>query len=505
MFQSLDKNKKIEIIKNIIILFFIVIICTSNIFGKSYIDLDEIWNFNFARNVSNGLIPYKDFNIIQTPLLAIICGGILRVFGVQLIVMRIIAVILLSAIFFLSYLILKKLTNKEIALLGLMGILVLFKDILCVDYNYSVLLIALILTYTEITQKEENFLKLRFRYDFLLGIVAGTAILFKQTTGLIVAIACIGYKIFKIRNKKDILEFIKIACIRFVGVLIPVLLFFTYLLINSAFDDFVDYAILATTTFSNKILYTELLEIDEVSILARILPIILVIMFLKLFSKNAKKEIYILFAYALSSSVVIYPISDKIHFCIGSLISFIAAIYILFDILYEEDNFKNFNDKIKLLLYGIFSFSLIFMVLLNIFNSISKFNKEYLMVSKEKELSHFKNIPENKGLKDRIKNIDNFIIDIKSQGKNVYILDAEAAIYMIPLDLYNKDYDMFLKGNIGKDGENGIIKRINSEENCIYLIKKGGLNWQNPNKVRKFIINNLKKVGEISIFDIYEK
>ena len=30
-------------------------------------------------------------------------------------------------------------------------------------------------------------------------------------------------------------------------------------------------------------------------------------------------------------------------------------------------------------------------------------------------------------------------------------------------------------------------------------------NWQNPNEVREYIMNNLKYIGDISIFYIYEK
>ena len=30
-------------------------------------------------------------------------------------------------------------------------------------------------------------------------------------------------------------------------------------------------------------------------------------------------------------------------------------------------------------------------------------------------------------------------------------------------------------------------------------------NWQNPEKVRKYIIKNMNKTGEINVFDIYEK
>ena len=113
-------------------------------------------------------------------------------------------------------------------------------------------------------------------------------------------------------------------------------------------------------------------------------------------------------------------------------------------------------------------------------------------------------IPENVGLKKRINEVDEFIIANKENGKNVYVLDAEAAIYYIPLNMYNKDYDMFLKGNLGADGEERIIKRIQSEENAVYLIKQKGLNWQNPGDVREYIINNLDYTGNISAFMIYE-
>ena len=78
-------------------------------------------------------------------------------------------------------------------------------------------------------------------------------------------------------------------------------------------------------------------------------------------------------------------------------------------------------------------------------------------------------------------------------------------MYMIPLNRYNKDYDLFTKGNLGAKGEDGIIDRIKNEENAIYLVKKDNINWQNPDNVRKYIMNNLNHIGNISIFYIYEK
>ena len=43
------------------------------------------------------------------------------------------------------------------------------------------------------------------------------------------------------------------------------------------------------------------------------------------------------------------------------------------------------------------------------------------------------------------------------------------------------------------------------EENAVYLLKMDYLNWQNPNKVRDYIMSNLNYKGNISIFYIYEK
>ena len=50
---------------------------------------------------------------------------------------------------------------------------------------------------------------------------------------------------------------------------------------------------------------------------------------------------------------------------------------------------------------------------------------------------------------ENINKIDEFILSNEKKGKSVYILDAAAAMYMIPLNKYNKDYDMLMQGNFG--------------------------------------------------------
>ena len=497
-----EESKKVKFLKDILILVVIATVAISAIFTKPISNLDEIWNFNFSRNVADGLIPYKDFNIVQMPLLAIICGIALKVLGSELIVMRVLAVILMCLIFFMSYKILEKLLPTNLTLLVFAIFLSLYKNVMCIDYNYAVLLVALILLGIELKNVKKDTFVYSFKYNFILGFIAGIAILFKQTTGIAVAMACVGYKIFEIRKKDEIKEFFKIAFTRLLGVFIPVICFFVYLAVNGALVDFVNYAILGIRTFSNKISYSSLLEDGKISYLATIVPIALVMMFVFLFKKNTKKELYVLFAYSISTFIVAFPISDEIHFLIGSMISFIAIAYMIYECVME--NFEpTSSDKLKKMAYMLISFTSIFLILFLLWNSLLEIKYKYISVEKESELQHFKNIPEDKELKDCIKSVEEYIVQEQSNGKKVYILDASAAIYYIPINQYNKDYDMFLKGNLGSEGEDGIIDRIKNEKNAVYLIKKSGLNWQNPSRVREYIINNLENGGDILYFWIF--
>ena len=54
--------------KNILLVLSIFVIIFSIIIIKPITDLDEIWNYNTARAISEGLVPYKDISMITTPL-----------------------------------------------------------------------------------------------------------------------------------------------------------------------------------------------------------------------------------------------------------------------------------------------------------------------------------------------------------------------------------------------------------------------------------------------------
>lgn len=154
--------------KNILIILFIFIAIFSIIMVKPISDLDEIWNYNTARAVSEGLVPYGDISMITTPLLPMVTTLFLKIIANEVIVSRILAASLWTGILFTTYKIfncLIKEENTSLICTGLMGILC--RNIYCIDYNVVVLFIALIILYQEL-KNIDNVQKLNKKKDFLI-------------------------------------------------------------------------------------------------------------------------------------------------------------------------------------------------------------------------------------------------------------------------------------------------------------------------------------------------
>lgn len=238
-----------------------------------------------------------------------------------------------------------------------------------------------------------------------------------------------------------------------------------------------------------------------------IILMIIILLITKILRKDNEKtnNLLTILVYSISIIIVMYPISDEIHFLIGSFISIIGLIYVAILLLQKIYNKIIYNKKYKA--YKILTL-VVWVLMLTIILTVTINNiYKYIKTDKNNKISHFRNIEINLNLENRINRIDEYILKKEQENKNVYILDAEAAIYMIPLDKYNKDYDMFLKGNIGKDGEEGQIEKIKQrDESTLYLIRKENKrsNWQTPMSVVKYIRNNLEKIDDIEIYDVYK-
>ena len=86
----MKENNKKKLRNNVYTIIFFVLIfflISSIILNKPLTDLDEMWNYNFSKNILEGRLPYKDFNIIQMPLVPYIGTIFLMIFGNQLLSM----------------------------------------------------------------------------------------------------------------------------------------------------------------------------------------------------------------------------------------------------------------------------------------------------------------------------------------------------------------------------------------------------------------------------------
>lgn len=321
------------------------------------------------------------------------------------------------------------------------------------------------------------------------------------------------YKVLFVENKEQFKQYIKIAVARILGIILPGIILIIYLMATGAILEFINYAVLGIKTFSNKISYFELFESDkiEIKLLSILVPLSIIISGIILIITNIMKKenekinkLLTILIYSLSIIIVMYPISDEIHFIIGSIIAIIDIIYmigLLAEKIYNKIPLKQKYKVCKIITLLIW-ISIFVVISVNGFENIYN----YIKLEKNTDIEHYKNVEVWEQLRQRIEILDNYILEKEKEGKKVYILDAEAAIHMIPINRYNKDYDMFLKGNIGKDGEEGQIEKIKQrKENEIYLIRKSNIqtNWQTPLEIIQYIRNNLNQIEEIEIYEAY--
>ncbi len=525
---------------------FVFVTLLSVTINKSLTNLDEIWNYNTARVMSEGLLPYKDVSMITTPLLPAITAVILKITANQLFVSRILSAIIGSAIILIIYKIFDLLLkNKTLSILCSEIITVFLIKYICIDYNFICLLICLSTLFLELKKinsineinEEKNHdmnnaiiasLKSSNVYNIMIGMLGGLAICTKQTIGIVMSIILVLYPLIFVHNKTLAKDYLKIVVKRLIGIIIPVLILFSYLIVTNSLNDFINYAILGIKTFSNKVSYINLInsKTKTISAFSIFFPIAMLALFANALIKwiiNLKKNksfknmksinLLSLTIYLVPMLIVIYPISDNIHFFIGTVILAVTIMYCIIRIINiilkqieKVGKQKIYNQILKYFEIVVVVFFTLQEGYHLIFKTYTNF-MEYNNKSKNTMLNHYKNVYIDENLAMKIETIDKYIKEQNEKNKNVYILDAEAAIYNIPIDKYNKNYDMFLKGNIGKDDEEGIIQNIRNSENCIYLVKKENysLNWQTPKKVIEYVRTNLTKLGEIGIFDIFEQ
>ena len=172
-----------EKLKRIILFLFIFVAIFSIIIKKETTDLDELWNYNTARVIAEGLIPYKDISMITTPLLPMVTAIFLKLIANELIVSRILAALLCTGILYMFFKILKLLIKEEnVCLIATALVGILFRQVYFIDYNYLALFFTLIILYNELKRINTDEIHNR-KYDLVIRNFSRTYNLYKAKCG----------------------------------------------------------------------------------------------------------------------------------------------------------------------------------------------------------------------------------------------------------------------------------------------------------------------------------
>ena len=239
------------------------------------LNLDEIWNYGFTRNIFLGEIPYKDFNMVITPFYPFLMSILMHIFGYNMLFFHIENALLITILFYYCY----QLIGKNIWLIILFMIWPI--TISFPNYNlFSLLLVIMILYY----EKQDN-------KDHLIGLFLGLLILTKQSIGLPILLVSI---LIEKDNKKRVK--------RLLFALIPLLLFLIELLITKSLKQFIDLCILGIFDFQ-KTNHNYQNPVFFISILFLLLSFLLL-------KKEKERDYY----YGISFITMTIPIFDYYHF-----------------------------------------------------------------------------------------------------------------------------------------------------------------------------------------------
>lgn len=405
--------------------------------------LDEIWNYGFTYNIANGLIPYKDFNMVITPFYPFLGALFLMIFGKSLFVYHIFNALICTGIFYFM----KITLNKSYYIVY--SILLLFS---LPNYSLFSILLLYIILYLEDNKKN----------DFLIGIFIGLTFLTKQNIGIMFILPSILTKKFKqIKN-------------RTIGFIIPNIICLLYLIVTDSLLSFIDYAFLGLSSFAeNNILFSMWGTLTIIAVIYLIYQYVIT------------KDIKVL--YLLFFQIIAYPIFDTYHV----LIPFIPVLgYFLSKL--------NLVVKVTQVAFVVFIGIVFAYNINNVLNGNNRFPNDTNVckmrilddntISNIKEVSNY--LKENK---------DVYIINDKA-----YVYKLESDIPINKFDLLNdgnlgKDGDIRLIKEIEYKCREKVCTFLMREDE-IY----DNTLTQTNRKIINYINDNYKKVGKIIDLTIYQ-
>ena len=439
----------------------LIFIFLFSLIGMSFLfapfDGDVVWNYGFSYAISKGEIPYKDFNMILTPLYPMIMAIFLKGISHNILTYYIVNSIIFSFLFSFLW----KLYKENAWLLI---ILLIFPMPIVILPTYNLFLVFLIVLLFYLEKEEKN--------DYVIGLVLACLFLTKQSVGAFTILPSLYY--WK-KDKKKILK-------RGIAFTFPVLLFIIYLIVTKIFYSFIDLCFLGLFDFSQ--------SNGKTWNLFFILSILLFFILLKKIKKEKENlENY----YVLSFFSIVIPLFDLPHFL------YLVFVYSLLFI--DKIHLKKKEIIGNTILFSI-TYSLLFFSFFAGWDNISYphhyHNFEYRFLYN----NHGEFI-----IRDKV----NHYINSHKESR-VILLSSEAYFYKITNESKIDEFDLLNKGNHGYHGTKKMIqkiKKMGSDTVFIlsmdeyYAIDKSGRQQINK-EIMKYVITHGEKIEEMDCFAVYK-
>lgn len=431
----------------LILLILLVVLTTFFLYCISPLVLDGIWNYGFGHNINQGLIPYRDFNMIIPPIFPYLIALFLHLMGDNLIVYYLLISTMIVLTTVISY---KKIGYNSI---------LIYLIILIYPHNgYNTFALFLLFILLYILDKDNN--------DITIAIIISLMFLTKQTLGVLIVPSIIYSK----KKKKTISIY-----------LLSILLLILYLLINNNLFEFIDYCFLGMLDFTSK----NISKFSVVTIIEIISCLYLLIELVK--TKFKEKQLF----YILLFQIIAFPITDSSHF----ILTFSTIIYYLFS--------KYYNKKYLIFLLTII---LIFYILGNLSDLVKEENYKYDSIyQSDKSPFNYKRFP------NFMENYFDTIKSYKESYPNyrIYILDSRAYLAKLELNIPINKYDLINNGNMGYKGSHKFINEIDNycENNkCLFIVNREeieeGINQTNQDII-SYVAKKYQQISSSNIVYIY--
>ena len=453
---------------------------------------DEYWNFTFAKNVADGLLPYRDFNMLQTPLSCFLSGGILALFGKELIVLRLLGVVLFIGIMWVLYRIGRTLQIPPAAsmVLPFLFLAFLFWNVFW-EYNCLLLFFQITILWRDLEADTDPDRYEKPVYQIFLGILGGLAMMCKQSTGTVLALFSLGSLWFASRRLHK--RYGRLAFWRLIGTSIPCFLFLFYLLISGTFWDFLDMAVFSIGTFSHRYSYWRFMRENPIQFAAGALLLsILTAAIAGTISRRKTvqgEKLAGALTMAVAGIVNIYPLSNAYHVGVSS-ISILLLLYYLIPTSF-------FSLRAARVLFRILP-----AVLMAVCMAVPVIAVQIGPPAVLSRHSHYAGIWMEEKREEEIRLVTAEIEKRREEGREVYIMDSFAVAYLLPVDCYHKYLDMFLVGNLGlKDPVECVT---DTPPGSLFLLPKDSSHCiQMPWEAYHYIEEHGQRKGEVGDFEIY--